>query len=53
MLQMQAAMSTLLLRFDVTPTAPIPPLCFAKATLAQRAGPCMVSFRPRVMSAAE
>jgi cytochrome P450 len=53
MLQMQAALSTLLLRFDVTPTAPIPPLCFAKATLAQRAGPCMVSFRPRVMSAAE
>eukprot|EP00038_Savillea_parva_P014451 m.1295 g.1295 ORF g.1295 m.1295 type:complete len:274 (-) comp280_c1_seq1:155-976(-) len=46
-LQMTVVLAIVLSRFDVTCPGKIPPLCFEKATLAQRAGPCQVQFSPR------
>lgn len=44
MLQMKAAIHAILDRYTVSVTAPIPPLDFERATLAQRAAPCLLRY---------
>jgi hypothetical protein len=46
-LMMTAALATLLVDYEAAAVGPVPPLSFERATLAQRAGPCFVLFRPR------
>lgn len=46
MLMMKLVSILLLQRFRLVPVAPIPPLDFSRATLAQRAGPCLISLVP-------